>query len=146
MKQFLFDVSDTTRDSWWNGRTQYVDVGATLVYLVFCLAPLFAFAVCDFGRTWLAAPGWTRGVVVLYGAVISLAPSLWLWIESAAFFDWSAAKYAYPPGAVDAVIKTKDARLKEARERFKVHTDGTKAIWAGVIALYAGALLKFGAG
>ena len=34
--------------------------------------------------------------------------------------------------------------LKEQRERFKLSTDGAKAIWAAVIALYAVTLLKFG--
>jgi len=64
---------------------------------------------------------------------VSVGPHVWLWLESSAFFAWSARKYERDPD-----------RLKEQRERFKLNADGAKAIWAAVIALYAGVLLKFG--
>jgi hypothetical protein len=55
-----------------------------------------------------------------------------LWLEASAFLDWSAKKYKC------------ETERKEERERFKIHADSAKAVWAGVVTLYAGALLKFG--
>ena len=52
-----------------------------------------------------------------------------------------AAKYN--PETEDEVARKKqETKLKEERERFKLHADGAKAVWAATIALYVAVLLK----
>ncbi len=136
-RTWLFDMGNRHRPHWWSGRTGRVDNLAAGIYLVCSLGPLLWFAgnvksgsgVCP----WLTNPTWTRVGVVAYGALVSVAPHVWLWLEASAFFAWSAERYADHPD-----------ELKEQRERFKLNADGAKAIWVAIIALYAAVLLKLG--
>lgn len=128
----LFDITTLNgRDDWWDGRTGCQDRVAAALYLFASIGPLAWFALFGIDGEWFNQQGGCRLLVLTYGALVSLAPHLWLWAESSAFFDWSARKYK------------NDSDRKEARDHFKVHADGVKAVWAGVIALYAGVLLKF---
>jgi hypothetical protein len=131
-RRWLFDTNDITREDWWTGRTGWADGLAVVLYLAASLLPLLWFAGCGVPSDWFIKPGPMRVVVLVYGGLVSVAPHIWLWRESSAFFEWSAKRYK----------NEKD--LKEQRERFKLQADGAKALWASVIALYAAALLKFG--
>jgi len=132
-RSWLFDVDDTNRRDWWIGRTGKADYLASLVYLLGVILPLVWFVADQKVCPALTKGGSRRVAVLAYGAIVSVGPHVWLWLESSAFFAWSARKYERDPD-----------RLKEQRERFKLNADGAKAIWAAVIALYAGVLLKFG--
>ena len=129
----LFDVvTFDGRSDWWDGRTGIQDRVAAVFYLLASIGPLAWFTVAErCGDTWLQHSGALRLLALAYGSAVALAPHLWLWAESSAFFDWSHQKYP------------DESERKEARDRFKIHADGVKAVWTGTIALYAGFLLKF---
>jgi hypothetical protein len=128
----LFDVTTIDgRSDWWDGRTRYQDWVAAALYLLASIGPLAWFALLGISNEWFTNKGPCRLLILAYGVVVSLAPHLWLWAESSAFFDWSCQKYH------------EDSERKEARDRFKIHADGVKAVWCGVIALYVGVLAKF---
>ncbi len=132
MRSWFFDTSNVAREDWWTGRTGYTDGLASTLYLLASFLPLILFAFCGLpSRKWLETPGATRLAVLAYGALVSVLPHVWLWVEASAFFDWSAARYR------DPVDRTRE------RERFKLHADAAKTLWTSVIALYAAALLKF---
>lgn len=129
----LFDTTKIDgREDWWDGWTGIKDQIAAALYVFASLGPLIFFALCGVNVDWFKSQGVPRLLVLVYGASLSLAPHLWLWAESSAFFNWSKERY-----------KNDEAAKKEARDLFKVHADGVKAVWAGIIALYVGVLLKF---
>jgi hypothetical protein len=129
---WLFDtVTVEGRDTWWDGVTGTRDQIAATVYVCAAVLPLLVGAQIDV-KSLLASKGSGRMFLVVYGLAIAIAPHLWLWMEASAFFDWSATKYKDP------------AALKEARDKFKMHADGVKAVWTGLIAVYAGVLLRLG--
>jgi len=133
-RAWLFDTTDVARSDWWTGRTGTADVLAAIAYLFGSILPLlwFAYVVERSKCAWLTEPGLRRVAVFAYGALVALAPHIWLWLEASAFFEWSAAKYI-----------GEEAVRREQRERFKLNVDGAKALWAAIIALYAAVLLKF---
>ncbi|HZF11285.1 MAG TPA: hypothetical protein VFE33_21035 [Thermoanaerobaculia bacterium] len=133
LKNIVFKCDNWDRKDWWDEGVGRNDNIAAIVYLALSLGPLIVYAKSGIGRDWLACPGWPRAGVLLYGfLVVTVGPLWWLWVEASAFFDWSAKKY------------TNATELKEERDRFKLHSDSARSLWASVIALYAGALLKFG--
>lgn len=152
IRECIFKSRDVDRKSWWDNGVGRNDNIAAAIYLALSLVPLFNYAFTGAGREWLDCPGWPRVGALLYGFIfVTAAPLLWLWIEASTFFDWSAKKYgivqdALPsdPSERAAEIKGAETRLKEERDRFKLHSDSARSLWAAVIALYAGALLKFG--
>ncbi|HSS79317.1 MAG TPA: hypothetical protein VLV54_21530 [Thermoanaerobaculia bacterium] len=131
--RILFDLNTVdSRKDWWDGSTGRKDLWASVIYLVLSLGPLLWFAYFDICRDWFSKPGLPRLLILAYGTFLSLAPHIWLWLEASAFLDWSTMKY------------TDELERNEERERFKINADSARAVWAGVVALYAGVLLKFG--
>ena len=132
IREWFFDTKDVTREDWWNGRTGRTARWAWALYLLATLLPLILFAVCGLPfEKWHDASIATRLFLLIYGGLVSTMPHVYMWVEAAAFFDWSAVRYP------DSLEHTREC------QRFKMHSDGAKALWASIMVLYAAVLLKF---
>lgn len=86
-RRWLFDTNDLAREDWWTGRTGWADNLAGILYLMASLVPLLCFAGCSVPPKWFSEPGPMRVTVLFYGGLVSVAPHVWLWRESSAFFE-----------------------------------------------------------
>ena len=126
-------------DSWWKKDSGISKVSidqlnnrAALIYAAIALLPLIYFVgTQNSWSAWFSSSSWwVRVLILALWTLVALLPNAWLWVHSSAFLEWATVRYKDCPG-----LKAIEA------ERFKLHAEFAKSLWAGVLALYGASIL-----
>ena len=132
--QWFFDIDNTQRAQFWDGRTGTWSKIASFVYLGVALTVLIRFLYKTPSSSTIALHTfgfWVRMKLLAVGTFVSVGPPVWFWLEGRAFDVWVNKKHP---------IRSGQAAL---RDTYRINTDQATKFWAAVIALYAAVLLKW---
>lgn len=131
LSESLFDVRDIERDAFWEGRAVTTGLWLGALYVLISIGALLWFASTSYTSI-SELPVSYRRLVILIGTFVSTGPPAYFWLEAKAFDWWLNQKI------------TDVEKQKRLRETYKLNVENGKAFWAGILAVYAAVLLKWG--
>ena len=109
-----------------------------ILYLLITVVPLLMLAGSDV-QEFSRLPTGIRVGLVLVGLVVTIGPPLYYWLEARAFYQWIDCNYSSSRSNFTLITNSP----QKAIDRYEMNSNHAKALWAGVLAVYAAALIQF---